>query len=77
MLITFVVLKLYTDATSQLRQYDPAEAPAWMVRLFGDGFGRYWCAVKHDDQVRGAAEEEIFEGRPMPLEKTLIRRTDR
>lgn len=76
-LITFVVLKLYTDATSQLRQYDPAEAPAWMVHLFGDGFGRYWRAVKHDDQLRGAAEEEIFEGRPMPLEKTLIRRTDR
>lgn len=32
-LITFVVLKLYTDATSQLRQYDPAEAPAgWFAR---------------------------------------------
>lgn len=33
-LITFVALKLYTDATSQLHQYDPAEAPVWMVRLF-------------------------------------------
>jgi hypothetical protein len=72
-LITFVVLKLYTDATSQLGQYDPAEAPAWMVRLLGEGFGRYWRAVKHDDQVRAAAEEEIFEGRPMPLEKMLSR----
>ncbi len=69
-LVTFVVLKFYTDATSQLGQYDPPEAPAWMVRLFGDSFGRYWRAVKHDDQVRAAAEEEIFKGSPMPLEKT-------
>jgi hypothetical protein len=73
-LITFVVLKLCTDATSQLRQYDPAEAPAWMVRLFGNSFARYWRAAKHDDQARAAAEEEIFEGIPMPFEKTLIRR---
>src|SRR5206468_1304223 len=35
-LITFVALKLYTDATSQLPQYDPAEGPVWMVRLFGN-----------------------------------------
>jgi uncharacterized protein DUF6498 len=69
-LITFVVLKLYTDATSQLPQYDPAEAPAWMVWLFGNSFARYWRTVKRSDLARAAAEEEIFDGRLMPLEKT-------
>ena len=69
-LITFVVLKLYTDATAQLPQYDPAEAPAWMVRLFGNSFAQYWRAEKHDKQAQAQAEEEIFDGKPMPLEKT-------
>ena len=69
-LITFVVLKLYTDATAQLPQYDPAEAPAWMVRLLGNSFAQYWRAEKHDNEARAEAEEEIFNGRPMPLEKT-------
>jgi hypothetical protein len=68
-LITFVVLKLYTDATAQLPQYDPAEAPAWMVRLLGSGFARYWRAEKRVNQARAAAEEEIFNGKPMPLQK--------
>jgi hypothetical protein len=75
-LIAFVILKLYTDATSQLGQYDPSEAPAWTVRLSGDSFARYWRAAKHEDQARAAAEEEMFEGKPMPLEKTPNRRTD-
>jgi len=65
-----VALKLYTDVTSQLSQYDLAEALAWMVCLFGNGFARYWRTVKRSDQARAAAEEEIFDGRPMPLEKT-------
>ena len=75
-LITFVALKLYTDATSQLPQYDPAEAPTWMVCVFGNGFAQYWRAAKRLDQARAAAEEEIFYGRPMPLEKTPNQRTD-
>jgi hypothetical protein len=69
-LITFVVLKVYTDATSQLPQYDPAEAPTWMVWLFGNSFARYWRTAKRSDLARAAAEEEIFDGRLMPLEKT-------
>ena len=68
-LITFVILKLYTDATAQLPQYDPEQAPAWMVRLFGSGFAQYWRAEKQVDQARAAAEEEIFNGKPMPLQK--------
>jgi hypothetical protein len=75
-LITFVALKLYTDATSQLPQYDPADAPAWMVWLFGNGFAQYWRAAKRVDQARAAAEEEIFCGQPMPLEQTPNQRTD-
>ena len=75
-LITFVALKLYTDATSQLPQYDPAEAPAWVVCVFGNGFARYWRAAKRVEKARAAAEEEIFYGRPMPLEKTPNQRTD-
>ena len=67
-LITFVILKLYTDATAQLPQYDPEQAPAWMVRLFGSGFAQYWRAEKQVDQARAAAEEEIFNGKPMPLQ---------
>jgi uncharacterized protein DUF6498 len=75
-LITFVALKLYTDATSQLHQYDPADAPGWMVRIFGTGFAQYWRDAKRVDQTRAAAEEEIFCGQPMPLEQTPNQRTD-
>ena len=75
-LITFVALKLYTDATAQLPQYDPANAPAWMVRIFGSGFARYWRDAKRADQTRVAAEEEIFCGQPMPLQQTPNQRTD-
>ena len=75
-LITFVVLKLYTDATAQLPQYDSAEAPAWMVRLLGNSFARYWRAEKQVDQARAEAEEEIFNGKPMPLETTPNQPTD-
>jgi len=75
-LITFVALKLYTDATAQLPQYDPADAPGWMVRIFGSDFARYWRDAKRVDQTRAAAEEEIFCGQPMPLEQTPNHRTD-
>jgi len=73
---TFVVLKLYTDATAQLRQYDPTEAPGWMVRLLGNSFAQYWRAEKQVDQARAEAVEEIFKGRPMPLEKAPNQPTD-
>ena len=59
-LITFVALKLYTDATSQLPQYDPAEAPAWMVCVFGNGFARYWRATKRIEQAPAAAEGNLL-----------------
>jgi len=36
---------------------------------------RYWRAAKRVEQARTAAEEEIFYGRPMPLEKTPDQRT--
>jgi len=37
---------------------------------------RYWRAAKRVDQARAGAEEEIFYGRPMPLEKTPNQQTD-
>ena len=70
LLITFVILKIFVDVTSQIPQYDPAEAPAWMVRLLGKGFAEYWRAAKHADEDRARAEEEIFTGKPMPPDKT-------
>jgi uncharacterized membrane protein YqgA involved in biofilm formation len=51
-LITFVILKLYTDAVSQLPRSKLQEAE------------------------RESAEEEIFAGKPMPFEASLIQRTD-
>jgi hypothetical protein len=71
-LLTFVALKVYTDLASQLPQYNPEEAPRWM----GSDFARYWRTERKRDEAREAAEEEVFDGRPMPLDQTLIRRTD-
>ncbi len=76
-LIAFVALKFYTDATAHLGQYDPAEAPGWMVRLLGSGFSEYWRVQKRDDQERALAEEEVFDGRPMPFEENAIGQQDR
>ncbi len=75
-LISFVILKLYTDGVSQLPQYDPEEAPQWMQRLLGKGFAEFWRADKHKQTEREAAEEERFNGTPMPFEASLVQRTD-
>ena len=75
-LIAFVILKLYTDAASQLPQYDPEEAPQWMQRLMGKEFAESWRADKRKQTDREAAEEQIFRGQPMPFEASLIQRTD-
>src|ERR1043166_6411225 len=65
-LLTFVILKIFTDVTSQIPQYNPVEAPKWMVRLLGKGFAEYWRAERRADEDRARAEEEIFTGKPMP-----------
>jgi hypothetical protein len=75
-LLAFVALKIYTDVASQLPDYDPERAPRWMVRMFGRDFAEYWRKTKREETSREAAEEEIFDGRPMPLEQTMIRRMD-
>ena len=46
-----------------------------MVRLLGTGFAAYWRTAKQGDEERQAAEEEPFDGRPMPFESTLIQRS--
>lgn len=68
-LIAFVVLKLYTDLTAHIPQYNPTEAPHWMVRWFGSGFAEYWRSERHDEEERAAAEETVFTGQPMPLKE--------
>jgi uncharacterized protein DUF6498 len=75
-LIAFVFLKLYTDATSQLPQYDPKEAPQWTQRIFGKGFAEFWRADKQKETEREAAEEQKFTGTPMPYEASLIQRSE-
>ncbi len=75
-LITFVALKLYTDAVSQLPQYDPKEAPQWMQRLLGKDFAEYWRSDSQKQSEREAAEEQFFRGTPMPFEASLIQRTE-
>lgn len=68
-LIAFVVLKLYTDITAQVPQYNPPDAPHWMVRLLGSGFADYWRVQRHDEEERAADEETVFSGKPMPLKQ--------
>ncbi|HSP15206.1 MAG TPA: DUF6498-containing protein [Thermoanaerobaculia bacterium] len=75
-LISFVFLKLWTDAASQLPVYDPEEAPQWMRGVMGKGFAEFWRADKAKEHEREAAEEEKFNGIPMPFEQSLIQRTD-
>ena len=71
-LMVFVVLKLYTDLTAQLPQYNPANAPHWMVWLLGSGFADFWRAQKHRDEERAANEETIFAGAPMPARENSV-----
>ncbi|HEY3055318.1 MAG TPA: DUF6498-containing protein [Thermoanaerobaculia bacterium] len=76
-LIAFVFLKLYTDITSQLpNYYDPQRAPRWTVKLFGRSFAEQWRRDKAAETALEKAEEEIFDGRPMPFEQTFIHRID-
>lgn len=75
-LFAFVFLKLYTDIASQLPNYDPQRAPRWMVRLLGRSFAEEWRKEKAVEGAREKAEEEIFDGRPMPIEQTFIHRID-
>ncbi len=67
LLVTFVVLKVWTDIASQLPPYNPREAPRWMVKLLGSGFADYYRKERQDEDARKAAEEEEFTGMPMPM----------
>jgi hypothetical protein len=69
LLVSFVGLKVWTDITSQVPQYNPREAPKWMVRLLGAGFADYYRKEREDEDQRKATEEEEFAGTPMPAEK--------
>jgi hypothetical protein len=74
-LIAFVVFKLLTDIGSQLPEYNPRHAPAWLVRLLGAGFAEHWRRERRQEDAQAAAEEEVFAGVPMPAKKPAIELT--
>jgi hypothetical protein len=74
-LIAFVVFKLLTDIGSQLPEYNPRHAPAWLVRLLGAGFADHWQRERRLEDAQAAAEEEVFTGVPMPAKKPAIELT--
>lgn len=62
-------LKLFFDVAGLFPQYDPPEAPSWMVRVFGRDFAEFWrrdsLQQRHKTAYDAAACEEIYDGRPM------------
>lgn len=62
--MVFIVLKLLNDLATQLPQYNPKEAPRWMVRLLGPGFAEYWRKERTGEIVSASEDEEPFTGVP-------------
>lgn len=60
----FIVLKLMNDLATQLPQYNPKEAPRWMVRLLGGGFADYWRKERSNEIATELEDEEPYAGVP-------------
>jgi len=61
--IVFMSLKTLLDIAGQTPQYDPAEAPRWLVAVMPKldhktTFAEYW-RKSHADRVENAAEAEL------------------
>ena len=71
----FALFKLLTDIGSQVPDYNPREAPAWMVRWLGAGFADHWRRERRQEDAQAAAQEEPYAGVPMPQAKPMIQVT--
>ena len=71
-LVGFVVFKLLMDIGSQLPEYNPREAPAWMVRTLGAGFADHWRQQRQQEDAQAAAQEEVYAGVPMPAKQPAL-----
>lgn len=68
----FALFKLLTDIGSQVPDYNPREAPAWMVRWLGAGFADHWRRERRQEDARVAAQEEPYAGVPMPQDRPMV-----
>jgi uncharacterized protein DUF6498 len=68
--VIFGVLKLYNDVASQFPQYEPHEAPAWVVTAVGligmpaEELRKDWRAESEINRLADIEDEEPFDGRP-------------
>jgi hypothetical protein len=69
----FALFKLLTDIGSQVPDYNPREAPAWMVRWLGPGFADHWRRERRQEDAQAAAQEEPYDGVPMPQGRATVR----
>ncbi|MBA4372881.1 MAG: hypothetical protein C0402_08450 [Thermodesulfovibrio sp.] len=64
----FGSLKLFFDMAGLFQDFDPEEAPGWMVTVLGKGFSQYWRQERaqehHIQQLRAVTDEEPYEGKP-------------
>jgi len=63
--VTFIILKIYTDIAANFNDYDPREPPKWMLALNKNTKElRLWWADEYDDRHKIYIEdEEPFDGR--------------
>jgi len=65
--IVFASLKLFTDIANQFPQYNPDEAPDWLVRAsratgLRGNFAQYWRDERSKETSNAARDEEPFDG---------------